>query len=592
MSYTPIAHGTPDWDVPLNAALSDQDSRITDNTTVINNNSASITSLQSQVTTNLDNLVYLVDNHGAVGDGVTNDQPAIQALINSVPTGATIQFGPKKYLINSPITPKPFMTLAGPHGNRTDNVQTAATIKVGGSFSGLGAILLVDKEQGGFSTDNEGIRLERLTIDGSSAPATVDGIRATGLVHGVVLDRVAIQSMTNRGINCQTYTRADTSVVHPYSWNLWNCMVWQCSDRGFSFSNQQTDCTFVNCEALGNGGDGFTLTSCNNSQLTSCRSEWNLRGYYITGSWGTGQGSGGVIMTGCSTDRNTQDGVLIDSTGNATHLVAGLMTRRDGRNAGSGGGGYAALKVSSATTPVIVSGISCYPGTDDDGSGTNSPERGVSVTGATYVSVNDGYLHVNTTPWFDGGSNTALYRGPLVGTATGTTSAPTRSLVGANSMPGPITLTQGGFQAVRGTSTNIALAGQVSGDSVNRINIDAGGVMSWSSGSASSDVSLIRSSANNLQVLTGNLSIGTVGRGIRVAEGSNAKSGTATLTAGSVVVSNTSVTANSRIQLTSNADGGTPGFLRVSARTAGTSFTITSSSGTDTSTVAYFIVEP
>jgi len=41
-----------------------------------------------------------------------------------------------------------------------------------------------------------------------------------------------------------------------------------------------------------------------------------------------------------------------------------------------------------------------------------------------------------------------------------------------------------------------------------------------------------------------------------------------------------------------NADGGTPGWLRVSARTPGTSFTITSSSGTDTSTVAYQIFEP
>lgn len=80
--------------------------------------------------------------------------------------------------------------------------------------------------------------------------------------------------------------------------------------------------------------------------------------------------------------------------------------------------------------------------------------------------------------------------------------------------------------------------------------------------------------------------------GVKVLEGSNAKQGVATLVAGSVVVSNTSITANSRIILTSNADGGTPGFLRVSARVVGTSFTITSSSGADTSTVAYLISEP
>lgn len=90
----------------------------------------------------------------------------------------------------------------------------------------------------------------------------------------------------------------------------------------------------------------------------------------------------------------------------------------------------------------------------------------------------------------------------------------------------------------------------------------------------------------------GNLRLGWPGTGVLVAEGSNCKQGTVALVSGSKVVANTSVTANSRIFLTSQADGGTPGWLRVSARTAGTSFTITSSSGTDTSTVAFEIFEP
>lgn len=77
-----------------------------------------------------------------------------------------------------------------------------------------------------------------------------------------------------------------------------------------------------------------------------------------------------------------------------------------------------------------------------------------------------------------------------------------------------------------------------------------------------------------------------------IVEGSNAAMGVATLIAGSKVVANTRVTANSRIFIQSQSDGGTPGWLRVSARTAGTSFTITSSSNTDTSVVAYLIVEP
>lgn len=68
--------------------------------------------------------------------------------------------------------------------------------------------------------------------------------------------------------------------------------------------------------------------------------------------------------------------------------------------------------------------------------------------------------------------------------------------------------------------------------------------------------------------------------------------GTAVLVGGTVVVSDANVTATSNIQLTSQVNGGTPGFLRVSARSAGVSFTILSSSGTDTSTVGWVAFEP
>ncbi len=90
---------------------------------------------------------------------------------------------------------------------------------------------------------------------------------------------------------------------------------------------------------------------------------------------------------------------------------------------------------------------------------------------------------------------------------------------------------------------------------------------------------------------TGNVLVSTIGKGLQVKTGTNAKIGTAVLVAGTVTVANTSVTANSRIFLTSNTDGGTPGWLRVSAKTNATSFVITSSSATDTSTVAWIIVE-
>lgn len=90
---------------------------------------------------------------------------------------------------------------------------------------------------------------------------------------------------------------------------------------------------------------------------------------------------------------------------------------------------------------------------------------------------------------------------------------------------------------------------------------------------------------------TGNVLISTIGKTLEIKTGTNAKIGTSVLVAGTVTVANTSVTANSRIFLTSQVNGGTPGFLRITAKTVGTSFVITSSSATDTSTIAWMIIE-
>lgn len=74
--------------------------------------------------------------------------------------------------------------------------------------------------------------------------------------------------------------------------------------------------------------------------------------------------------------------------------------------------------------------------------------------------------------------------------------------------------------------------------------------------------------------------------------GTDASIGLATLVAGSAVVNTTKVTANSLISLTRQTASGVLGHLHISARVAGTSFTITASGGLDTSTIMWMIVEP
>ena len=91
---------------------------------------------------------------------------------------------------------------------------------------------------------------------------------------------------------------------------------------------------------------------------------------------------------------------------------------------------------------------------------------------------------------------------------------------------------------------------------------------------------------------TGAISVTTTGKGLQVKEGSNAKQGvTSAMISGSVTVSNTSVTANSRILYSRGTAGGMLGNVSLT-QSAGVGFTLTSSSATETSSFVYQIFEP
>lgn len=91
--------------------------------------------------------------------------------------------------------------------------------------------------------------------------------------------------------------------------------------------------------------------------------------------------------------------------------------------------------------------------------------------------------------------------------------------------------------------------------------------------------------------VAGNVSLTTAGNKLKIATGANASVGTsAAMTAGSITISTTAVTANSQIFLTHATLGGTQGILSVGTITAGTSFVINSSNAADTGTVNWLII--
>lgn len=95
----------------------------------------------------------------------------------------------------------------------------------------------------------------------------------------------------------------------------------------------------------------------------------------------------------------------------------------------------------------------------------------------------------------------------------------------------------------------------------------------------------------------------TEGAGVEVTNGtgtitlaqtgmSSLRTGTAVLVGGTVTVADAATTTSTRFRLSYNTPGGTPGAVYISAVTASTNFTITSTSGSDTSTVYYEAFEP
>ncbi|WP_406459722.1 hypothetical protein OH768_33620 [Streptomyces sp. NBC_01622] len=492
-----------------------------------------------------------VRDFGAIGDNAADDTAAIQAALAAAPMGGIVYLPAGAYRTSEPLTIPPAVTLQGTHTNLMTVpglTDPPCYLKPLASFEGEAVIELVDAATGGYSTISAEHRILNVMIDGRDLPvgSGVDGLSAKGNIQNVGLRDFTVRQCSGNGIYC-----GENEGINPYSWRLHRVMLDNNAGHGLSVQIM-TDLTMIDCQAIGNFANGFNIINAANSHAIGCRAEWNgNNGYHLTGDWATGTGSGGMLLSGCSTDRNGFNGVLVDAVGNAPLQIENLLTRRDGRNGGLGGGAYAGLKVDTAGVPVIVGMLTCYPGTDDNGTQANSPQYGVRVEDSAYVSVASGFLHADAAGWSDGGGNAVLRRGLNIAERTGTTAAPVNVFAPPSDVAGNLNV--GGYAAV------------ASGQS--------GGVWNIWDGTPKA------------------LNLGSAGGGVAIKEGAGARMGVSTLVAGTVTVANASVTANTRVAPFRQAGGGALGHLSVT-KNPGVGFTITSSSNTETSVVAWVLFEP
>lgn len=361
--------------------------------------------------------------YGAVGNGVADDTTAIQNALNATPLGGVVYLPAGTYATSAPLTIPPQVTLMGSHSSHIDT--TTCAIKPLASFTGAAVISMVDQATGGYSVLSNQQRILGITLDGSNLTgSTIHGLQATGYVHGVILEDLQIYKMPSHGV---AITSNGSGVA--YSWRGTRIAANTCGSAGFSFA--MTDCTWIDCEAIGNGGDGFSIVAQpSNSQFLGCRSEYNQNGFAFSGAWSGGNANGGGLMTGCTTDGNVRNGILITATGDNPLTIVGYYGRRDGSNGTLGGGSYAGINCTASTIPVTIDAPVVLTGIANGG-GANSPQYGFSVTSSSSnVGVSNAVLYGATAAWNDDGTNTNIGRGANCVERVGTQASYTTTYTG------------------------------------------------------------------------------------------------------------------------------------------------------------------
>jgi len=361
---------------------------------------------------------------GADPTGGSDSTAAITAALSAAVAGGTVYLPAGVYSTSGPLVVPPYVAIQGDPGtsqvpwtNAGSVIRPAASFSAG-SYPVPAVIVLLPQALGGYPTVSEEQKFRNIMISGEDLPAGIHGIGCYGQVKRVQLRDVLISRVTGNGI----HQVIDSAGNQPNAWTAIH--VFSRYNGGCGYFLRAADSNWTKCLSTNSGAEGWLINTTSNSQYIGCRSEHSGTAGYRYQCNNDGPASGSVAFVGCSTDQSTTSGFEVNGPRGLPVLLSGCCFRRDGANNGSGGGGYAAVFANGYPGQVIMTGCVVFPGVDDNGAGTNSPQFGLKATGTAYVQVSGCRLHAASTPVSDDGTNTAVVYDGATSFATGPTSSP------------------------------------------------------------------------------------------------------------------------------------------------------------------------
>lgn len=406
------------------------------------------------------NLPVNVRDHGATGNGTTDDIVALDAARDAAGPGGTIEVPTGVYLVSRPWVLLRQQKVIGNNkqvwwesGNETGTTQTDPASRIdhptcvlkptagftgvtfaaafGGALTVKGVIVVPGTDLlTGDTSARWGGQIKGLGIEGNRVGTDVDGIVLLGQATDWHLEDVEIANCTGHGLSLESYQWSSGNFHQPQNMTAFRCSIHNNAKSGVSSQSCQ-DSIFSHTWSHHNQEYGWLFSGSRHNRLIACAAEQN--------KWGFGvQGGSEVAFVGCWTDLNEQYGFLLQNSG-AKQVIQldGCSTHRDGRGSNGLAAGLAGLGIYGASGsnhgPVYITNHNSTIGrlfaADTDG-----PQIGLDCNFAPDV-------YVDGTLW---GRATAISKanGSVVRVSPGTKLV--TGLVGAEVTTRPLSVTDGG----------------------------------------------------------------------------------------------------------------------------------------------------